>query len=309
MERPAAKVRETKPPNCPNTPDSLVLYTPEHMEHSHRLPKDWANIPKGTPTHSEPDTDTSRSESPVSKRLIPRSITVNCVDSSTNTQRKYKLDDIVEGDKTESILVEDWDCIILTGARHRSWKHLYGVSKDVLCASSPVFGNMKDALVKCYIPLSTDTGTIEYKSCYLISLVINDSWKDLELIFRIMHFTTFSHDLDIDFGTLRRVARICSAFSWQTALRSWSHLWLQKYEHKALLPEYEGWLEISNIFGTAKEVEKLVELLANECSEVQQDKVTRYASGRHYTVSTEHWPANLRDTEGPMGGLAHQKSV
>ncbi|KAK6507775.1 hypothetical protein TWF481_006198 [Arthrobotrys musiformis] len=96
---------------------------------------------------------------------------------------------------------------------------------------------------------------------------------------------------EVDFNTLKKLAKVCREFSWKAALRSWSHIWLQKHESKALLPGHENWLAISDAFGTTNLVDDLVELLGNECSVVTNGAVTR--DGYSKPVPTAHWPSKI----------------
>ncbi|KAF3287460.1 hypothetical protein TWF970_007185 [Orbilia oligospora] len=279
----AARVQGWTPQN--STSQLLPL---ERRIGAYRLPWGWEDIPVRTPPESEADPDT------LTRGASSTRIPVQCIDPPGSKQEFYKLEDLRGGNILESTIVKKPDCAVLLGSKHGKWKHRYLVSRDVLCASSSVFSNVEGTSVLNRTSPSSSTGGVKTQTRYWISLAIDCRSEDLKLIFRIIHFTTNEQDMDIKFDTLRKVARICKAFSWGRALQSWNHVWLQKYESKALFPGYEGWMEIADIIGTKKHVEKLVELLANECSEVSEEMVTRYTSDRRDRVSTQYWPDNQR---------------
>ncbi|KAK6349349.1 hypothetical protein TWF730_010097 [Orbilia blumenaviensis] len=269
------------------------LKTAESSRRANSLPESWANVPTATPPQSEPDTNTTNAKHTASDKQACSSSVPGSCDPPTDTEQNYQILDFP--DATDIHIADNWDCAIFGGGccgGNPAYRYL--VCGAVLHEASSVFAEERDAEALLTFTRHPNYPEGEPIPAFFTGLCGGCSSRELEAILRIIHFKADDRLFDIDFRSLMIIARICAGYSLQGPLRPWSEIWLRKHESKALLPGYESWLQITDIFGTNKRVEELVELLGDECSGIVEDTAIRYGADGSQPVVTINWPAKRR---------------
>ncbi|KAK6352082.1 hypothetical protein TWF730_008913 [Orbilia blumenaviensis] len=252
------------------------------------LPCSWEEIPFMTPSQSETDDSSSVAETITSAPSEPSTPTTN----TNQNDDDYALNDTVF---TESIeFTKHHNCTIINENKSIGRISRYLVSEDVLCVSSSVLRLM--FTVSAAPQRSTHQGKTQRGGNSPMGgkiLRLEGHPDAIEIILGIIHFCPPSGLENITFGSLTRLASVVERYQWKDALQPWSNIWIKKFQKHALSPGYENWLYVAKVFCGDREVDRLVNRLADECGTCGIN-ILRYNEDGTKTLPTELWPKELK---------------